>query len=70
MWAGHICTPLACKESKFPDAITAPIFSLLFRQKPRFLAELVINGMSITFLAFALDLRSDVIESIASNEMS
>lgn len=66
MWAGHIYTPLACKESKFPDAITAP----LFRQKPRFLAELVINGMSITFLAFALDLRSDVIESIASNEMS
>ena len=66
----HICRPLACKEADVTDAITAPIFSLLFRQKPRFLTELVISGMSFTFFAFALDSRSDVIESIAANEMS
>ena len=70
MLASHICRPLACKEADFPDAITAPIFSLLFRQKPRFLAELIISGMSSTLFAFALDSRSDVIESIAANEMS
>jgi len=68
--AGHICRPLACKGTEVPDAITAPIFNLLFRQKPRFLAELVISGMSFTFFAFALDNRSDVIESIAANEMN
>ena len=70
MLASHICRPLACKEADVPDAITAPIFSLLFRQKPRFLAELIISGMSSTLFAFALDSRSDVIESIAANEMS
>ena len=70
MSAGHFCRPLACIETDVPDAISDPIFSLLFRQKPRFLAELVISGMSFTFLAFALDIRSDVIESIAANEMS
>lgn len=70
MSANHICEPLACKGTDVPDAITAPIFNLLFRQKPRFLAELVISGMSFTFFAFALDIRNEVIESIAANEMN
>ena len=66
---GNKCWQLTCTESELPEAVTAPTFSMSFKQEPRFFADFVINGMSTAFLAFALDINSDVIESTAESEI-
>ena len=66
---GNKFLSLTCPESELPEAISDPNFSMLLRQEPRFLADFVISGISTAFLAFALDINSDVIESTAEREM-
>ena len=53
---------------EFPAANSAPAFSMLFRQEPRFCDDFVIRGTSVVFFAWALDISSNVIELTADSE--
>ena len=48
--------------------MTAPAFSKLLRQEPKFSADLVTSGTFATSLAWVVFHKNDVIESIADNE--
>ena len=67
---GNKWLSLTCPEFELPEAMNGPTFSMLLRQEPRFSADFVINGMSTTFLEFALDINSEVIESTAEREVT
>jgi len=48
--------------------MTAPAFSKLLRQDPKFSADWVTSGIFATSFAWVVSRTNDVIESIADNE--
>ena len=48
--------------------MTAPAFSKLLRQKPKFSADWVTSGILTTSFAWVVFHKNDAIESIADNE--
>ena len=48
--------------------MTAPAFSKLLRQKPKFSADRVTSGIMTTSFAWVVFHKNDAIESIADNE--